>query len=60
MLIEQINELEFRRPEPDRTCTPITAYFNDKTKISQKNLRDLKDLNLLNGSEHVQNVIQWH
>ena len=39
MLIEQINELEFRRPVPGRTCTPITAYFNDKTKISKKNLR---------------------
>ena len=40
MLIEQIIELEFRGPQPTgRTCTPITGYFHDKTKISKENLR---------------------
>ena len=24
---------------PGRTCTPITAYFHDKTKISKENLQ---------------------
>ena len=40
MLIEQIIELQLRghRP-PDQTCTPITGYFYDKTKISKENLR---------------------
>ena len=40
MLIEQIIEFELRVPKPPgRTFTPITGYFHDKTKISQKNLR---------------------
>ena len=40
MLVEQIIEFEWREPgPPGRTCTPITAHFNDKTKISKKNLR---------------------
>ena len=35
MLIEQINELQLRGPGPTgQTCTPITGYFHDKTKIS--------------------------
>ena len=39
MLVEQIFEFEFGGPgPPGRTCTLITAYFHDKTKISQKNL----------------------
>ena len=34
MLIERMIELQLRRPEPSgRTCTPITGYFHDKTKI---------------------------
>ena len=40
MLIKQIIEFEWKRPgPPGRTCTLITAYFHDKTKISQKNLQ---------------------
>ena len=40
MLIEQIIELQLRGPEPPgRTCTPITGYFHDKTKISKENLQ---------------------
>ena len=41
MLIEQIVELQWRRPgPPDLTaCTSITGYFHDKTKISKENLR---------------------
>ena len=40
MLIEQIIELQLRGPgPPDQTCTPITGYFHDKTKISKQNLR---------------------
>ena len=40
MLIEQITELQLRGPgPPDQTCTPITGYFHDKTKISKENLR---------------------
>ena len=40
MLIEQIIELQLRGPRlPGRTCTPITDYFHDKTKISTENLR---------------------
>ena len=35
MLIEQIIEHQLRGPgPPGRTCTPITDYFYDKTKIS--------------------------
>ena len=38
--MEQIIEFELRRPEhPDRTCTPITGYSYDKTKISKENFR---------------------
>ena len=37
MLIEKIIEFKWRGPRPpDRTCTPITAYFHTKTKISEK------------------------
>ena len=39
MLIEQIIEFEWRGyGPPDRTCTPMIAYFHDKTKISKENL----------------------
>ena len=37
MLIEQIVELQLRGP--GLTCTSITGYFHDKTKISKENLR---------------------
>ena len=38
MLIEQTIELQLRGPgPPDRTCTPKSDYFQDKTKIA-KNL----------------------
>ena len=34
MLIERIIELQLRGPgPPGQTCTPITGYFDDKTKI---------------------------
>ena len=40
MLIERIIELQLRGPGPPwRTCTPITGYFHDKTKMSKENLR---------------------
>ena len=40
MRIEQIVELQLRGPgPPGRTCTSITSYFHDKTKISEENLR---------------------
>ena len=40
MLIVEIIELQLRGPgPPDQTCTPITGYFHDKTKISKENLR---------------------
>ena len=40
MLIEQIVELQLRGPvPPGLTCTSITGYCHDKTKISKKNLR---------------------
>ena len=40
MLIAQIIESELSVPgPPGRTCTLITGYFNDKTKIFQENLR---------------------
>ena len=40
MLIKQIIELQLRGPGlPDRTYTPSTGYFHDKTKISKENLR---------------------
>ena len=33
--VEPIIEFELRVPgPPDRTCTPVTGYFHDKTKIS--------------------------
>ena len=33
-------ELQLRGPgSPGRTCTSITGYLHDKTKISKKNLR---------------------
>ena len=36
MLIDQIIDFELRGPAPPgRTCTPITGYFRDKTKISE-------------------------
>ena len=40
MLIEQIVELQWRGPgPPGLTCTSITGYFHDKTKISKENPR---------------------
>ena len=40
MLIEQIVELQLRGPgPPGPTCTSITGYFHDKTKILKENLR---------------------
>ena len=40
MLIERIIKLQLRGPgPPGRTCTPITGYCHDKTKISKENLR---------------------
>ena len=40
MLIERIIKLQLRGPgPPGRTCTPITGYCQDKTKISKENLR---------------------
>ena len=40
MLIEQIIKFELRWPRPpNRTCTPTTGYFHDKTKIFKENLR---------------------
>ena len=40
MLIEQIVELQLRGPGPPGiTCTSITGYFHDETKISMENLR---------------------
>ena len=40
MLIEQIIEFELISPRPlGCTCTPLTAYFYDKRKISEENLR---------------------
>ena len=38
-MVEQIIELQLRGPGPlGQTCTPITSYFHDKTKISPENL----------------------
>ena len=40
MLIEKVVELPLRGPgAPGLTCTSITGYFHDKTKISEENLR---------------------
>ena len=40
MLIEQIIKFDLREPGPlCRTCTPVTGYFNDKTKIYTENFR---------------------
>ena len=40
MLIEQIVELRLRGPgPPGLTCTSITGYFHDKTKIYTENLQ---------------------
>ena len=40
MLIERIIKLQLRGPgHPGQTCTPITGYCHDKTKISKENLR---------------------
>ena len=37
MLIEQMIEFELRGAgPPSRTCTPMTGYFYDKTKISKE------------------------
>ena len=39
-MIEQIVELQWREPgPPGLTCTSITGYFHNKTKISKENLR---------------------
>ena len=38
--MERIIELQLRGPGPaGPTCTPITGYFHDKTKISKENLQ---------------------
>ena len=41
MLFAQIIEFEVKKPGPPgcRTCTPITAYFKCKTKISEEYFR---------------------
>ena len=40
MLIEQIIEFQWKGPgPPGLTCTSITGYFHDKTKISRENLQ---------------------
>ena len=40
MLIERIIKLQLRGLGfPGRTCTPITGYFHEKTKIFKENLR---------------------
>ena len=41
MLIEQIIEYELIQPAgpSGRTCTSITGYFDDKSKIYKENLR---------------------
>ena len=40
MLIEHIIELQLRGlGPPGQTCTSITGYFHDKTKISKETLR---------------------
>ena len=40
MLIEQIAELQLRGfGSCGLTCTSITGYFHDKTKISKENIR---------------------
>ena len=40
MLIEQIVEFQLREPgPPGLTCTSITGYFHDKTKVSKENFR---------------------
>ena len=39
MLIEEIIQFKWRGPgPPGRTCTPTTAYFPEKAKISEENL----------------------
>ena len=46
MLIEQVIEVELRRHWlPGSTCTFITGYFYDKTKISTVRLREAMYLN---------------
>ena len=40
MLIEQTVELQLRGPgPPGLTCSSLTDYFHDETKISKENLR---------------------
>ena len=40
MLIELIIEHQLRGPGArGRTCTPITGYFHDKTKVPKENLQ---------------------
>ena len=39
MLIQQIVEIELKGPgPPSRTCTPVTGWLHDKTKIMKENL----------------------
>ena len=66
MLIEQIVEFQLRRPGlHGLTCTSISGYFYDKTKISKENLgvgfhlllnvaRDNAPYFPLSGPNHVQ------
>ena len=38
-MIDLIIEHQLRGPgPPGRTCTPITGYFHDKTKVLNENL----------------------
>ena len=38
MLVEQMIEFELREARPpNRTCTPESGYFHNKTKISKAN-----------------------
>ena len=40
MLIEQVIEFQLKGPRPPGvTCTAVTVYFHDKTKVSKKKLR---------------------
>ena len=40
MLIEQTIELQLRGSgPPGQTCTLISGYFHDKTKVSKENIR---------------------
>ena len=45
MLIEQAIKLKLRGSgPPGRTCTSTAGYFYDKTRISEENLRRIRNL----------------